>query len=507
MIVLKLLLLTQKRYSMSIKIENAPSPSVLMNSLRSIGYTFETALADIIDNSISAVAKNIYISAPINDEDLYISILDDGNGMSRDELFNAMKYGSDREYKLNDLGRFGLGLKSASLSQCRILTVISKSEGVISGFQWNVDSVISDKKWDCIELEQSDIKDIPNIEKLYSLSMGTLVVWQNFDIAYKKSNGHIREYISEQIEEAEKHIRLVFHRFLSNRFKQLNIFINDDPLIPIDPFLEDNPKTDTQKVSELTIHDEIIKVQPFILPHQSDLQLEDIEKLGGINALRNGQGFYIYRNDRLIIYGTWFRLSATSVSSELLKYGRIKVDIPNTLDDVWDIDIKKQHANIPKQILNNLKKVVRDVCSNSRNKTSKRAKLTLDKDDSKIWNKSLSRNGKEIFYINQDSLFVKQFLDDFNDSDKVKILNFIEVLSTSIPFDDIYNAICNKKNEIDMEESQFDAIVAEGISQFKSIKRVIQQDDDAVFMILVKYEPFNNERVINRIKEIITNEK
>lgn len=269
---------------MSIKIENAPSPRVLMKSMRSIGYTFETALADIIDNSISAGAKNIYISVPINDEDVYISILDDGNGMSRDDLFNAMKYGSDREYQINDLGRFGLGLKSASLSQCRILTVISKNEGTITGFQWDFDSVIEDKRWDCIELEQSDIELVPDIEKLKSLEMGTLVIWQNFDIAYKKSNGRIREYISDEVEEAEKHLRLVFHRFLSNRFKPLNIFINNNQLSPIDPFLEDNPKTDSQKVSELSIYGETIKVQPFILPHQSDLQLEDIEKLGGISV-------------------------------------------------------------------------------------------------------------------------------------------------------------------------------------------------------------------------------
>ena len=492
---------------MAIKVENAPSPNVLMNSMRSIGYTFETALADIIDNSISACAKNIYITVPINDDDLYISILDDGNGMSKDDLFNAMKYGSDREYQQNDLGRFGLGLKSASLSQCRILTVISKNEETISGFQWNFDSVLEAKKWDCIELEQADIELIPEIKNLRAQKMGTLVVWQNFDIAYKKSNGRIREYIAEEVEDAEKHIRLVFHRFLSNRFKPLHIFINNDSLVPIDPFLEDNPKTDTQSISELSINGEIVKVQPYILPHQSDLTPEDIEKLGGMSALRTGQGFYIYRNDRLIIYGTWFRLAASSISAELLKYGRIKVDIPNTLDDVWDIDIKKQNATIPKQILNNLKKVVRDVCSRSSSKTSKRAKLTIEKDDSKIWNKSLSKNGKEIFYINKESIFVKRFLDDFEDGDKVKILNFIDIISTAIPFDDIYNAICSKKNETDMDEAQFDAIVAEGVVQFKSIKKIIQKSDEEVFLILTKCEPFNNELVASRIKEIILYEE
>ena len=161
---------------MSIKIENTPSPSVLMNSMRSIGYTFKTALADIVDNSISASAKNVWIDVPVNDNDLYITILDDGNGMSRGDLFNAMKYGSDRDYTSEDLGRFGLGLKSASLSQCRILTVVSKNNEELSGFQWNLDAVIQGKKWDCIELEREEIEDTPNVQRLLSFDMGTLVV-------------------------------------------------------------------------------------------------------------------------------------------------------------------------------------------------------------------------------------------------------------------------------------------------------------------------------------------
>ena len=134
---------------MAIKIKNTPSPDVLMNSMRSIGYNFRTAIADIIDNSISAKAKNIYISSPINDEKIFITILDDGEGMDDSELFNAMKYGSNKEYyDTNDLGRFGLGLKSASLSQCRILTVASKKENVIVAYQWDLDSVIQNREWD-----------------------------------------------------------------------------------------------------------------------------------------------------------------------------------------------------------------------------------------------------------------------------------------------------------------------------------------------------------------------
>ena len=215
---------------MAVKIENMPSPSVLMNSMRSIGYTFKTALADIVDNSISACAKNVYIEIPINDDNLNVTILDDGKGMSRDDLFNAMKYGSDREYSSSDLGRFGLGLKSASLSQCRVLTVISKNNAEISAFQWDLDSVINDpeKKWQCLELEYEEIVSVPCFEKLSKMPMGTLVVWQNFDIAYKKNSGKVREYLSDEMAEAEKHLRLVFHRFLANKFKPFKIYVNND---------------------------------------------------------------------------------------------------------------------------------------------------------------------------------------------------------------------------------------------------------------------------------------
>jgi len=494
---------------MSKKIENMPSPNILMTSMRSIGYTFKTALADIVDNSISAQAKNVFIDFPINDEDLFITILDDGNGMDSEELFNAMKYGSDREdYGVNDLGRFGLGLKSASLSCCRVLTVASKINNSISAYQWNLDTVIEDKKWDCLELDNEEISNIPKINNLKKLKMGTLVVWQNFDIASKKSKGKVREYLSHEMEETEKHLRLVFHRFLSNRFKPFNIYINKNLLSPFDPFLENNEKTDTYKPSELNLNGYKIKVQAYILPHQSNLTDDDINnKLGGIDSFRKEQGFYIYRNNRLIIYGSWFRLSTNGMNGELLRYGRIKVDIPNTLDDIWEIDIKKQNAVIPKQILNNLKKTVLNVCRGSSEKITKRAKLKLEHDNTKIWNKALSSNNKDCYYINQDSSFVRNFINEFDDRDRKKILNFIDIISSQIPFDDIYNSICNNRHETSLNEYQIEAIIQEGISQFKLIKSITQKSNEEIFKEFKKYEPFNDEKLSLEIWNRIINEK
>lgn len=493
---------------MAIKIKNTPSPNVLMNSMRSIGYNFKTAIADIIDNSISAKAKNIYIYSPINDEKIFITILDDGEGMNDVELFNAMKYGSNKEnYCINDLGRFGLGLKSASLSQCRILTVASKKDNLIVAYQWNLDSVIKEREWDCLKLDEYEIENIPNIGDLKKQSQGTLVVWEDFDIGYKKSGGRIREYLCDEIDDAESHIRLVFHRFMTNNFKPIKIYINNRLLEPIDPFLEYHNKTDSQNPKEIDVNGSIVKIQPFILPHQIDLTNDDIKKLGGIDFLRNGQGFYIYRNDRLIVFGTWFRLSTNNINSELYKYGRIKVDIPNSLDDMWEIDIKKQNATIPKQILNNLKKIVSNVCIRSKEKTSKRVKLTFEKDDSKIWNKTLSRENKDLFYINEDSKFIKNFLNEFDDKDKTKILHFINVISSSLPYDDIYNSICNKNNETKLDDKYIESIVLEGISQFKTLKQLTQLSNEEVLKLVCKYEPFNNDFISSKIKEIINNEK
>ena len=187
---------------MAEKIKNIPSPDILMNSLRSIGYSFKTAVADIIDNSISADAKNIWIDFPsYSSDNLYITILDDAIGMDDAALFNAMKYGSERdEYGEKDLGRFGVGLKSASLSQCRTLTVMSKFNGDIHAYRWDLDEVLRSKEWECLRLDFDEIQACPNYEKLNSLVQGTMVVWQNFDIADQKSNKLYGQFIVDVLE-------------------------------------------------------------------------------------------------------------------------------------------------------------------------------------------------------------------------------------------------------------------------------------------------------------------
>ena len=131
---------------------------------------------------------------------------------------------------------------------------------------------------------------------------------------------------------------------------------------------------------------------------------------------------------------------------------------------------------------------------------------TEDYTHTKIWNKSLTKNQKECFFINKESEFVRHFLDEFDDKDKRKILNFIDAVSSAIPFDDIYNSVCNKNNTTELEDEQLEAIILEGVAQFKRIKSLIQKGNDEVMAVLSKYEPFNDEKIAGRIKEIIDNE-
>ena len=484
-----------------------PSSSILINSIRSIGYSFKSALADIIDNSISANAKNIYITVPVESYQEYITILDDGYGMNRDELINAMTYGSVKEggYGKDDLGRFGLGLKSASSSQCRKFSVISKKGNEINGLKWDLDEVEENDSWDCLELNKKEIETVYQIEKLKEFDSGTLVIWEDFDIIRKISNGKVWNYLTNELDESEHYISLIYHRFLNDRYKPLNIYINNMEIVGLDPFLElkPNPKMDVRKTSTIPCRKSFIEVTAFVLPHLDELSDNEIKKLGGIQSLKNDQGFYIYRNRRLIIHGTWFKLNSNDLNKELYKYGRIKVDIPNSLDDIWEVDVKKQRATIPNEILMYLKKTVSSVNIKSKEKTSKRVKLSYGENKNHIWNKALSRNEKDLYCINCESEYIKDFLNEFDDKDRKKIENFIDTVSATLPYDDIYNSICNKKIENRLSEEQLEFLTLLGIEKVKSLQNLLKCDIKTALDRTISVEPYNNEEVSSTIRERI----
>lgn len=468
---------------MSIPRNNPPKAGVLMDSMRSMGYTFEAALADVIDNSISAEAQNVYIEFPKEPIDCYIAICDDGKGMTSEELYEAMKYGSDVQNGIRsseDLGRFGLGLKAASLSQCRKLTVISKHNTVISAFSWNLDVVCQDE-WLILELEQHEILNLHIIHYFDDKDSGTIVLWENFDVI-ERSTGDVFTTLDEYKEKSASYLSLIYHRYLNE--KKISIFINNFKIEGLDPFLENHKKTNIRKEIQVPIQDSncierFVTVTPFVLPFQKDLSKEDLVQMGGTVNFRTKQGFYIYRNKRLILWGTWFGIP----KNELTKNARVRVDIPNTLDDIWNIDIKKQNATIPKKISNQIRRAVEEAMHIAVKSQKYRGRIVnVDKEYEYIWDRVEDR-GKYTYKVNRDST-VFDFLKgiDLEEGIRGRFDLIIDEIEKSIPYQQIYidmsgNEIAPEDVKLRKDEILLDAIYLLDIYKSMGEKDILDKVD------------------------------
>ncbi len=378
--------------------QSTPHAPLLIESMRSLGYSFETAIADLIDNSVSAQAKDIKILLDPSDDPQLI-IFDNGQGMDSDMLEEALRFGSRGPSEIrseHDLGRFGLGLKSASLSQCRRLVVASKANGSLCCFSWDLDEVQRTNDWSVLEYSNDEIAQLPSIALFDGVDSGTYVLLQNFD-RISASSHDVRKTLDTLIEAAEDHLALVFHRIISEN--GVTISINDRRIEPKDPFLEDHKSTQHLREQTIRINDAAITLQPYILPHRNKLSKDDLRKVGGADDLRVNQGFYIYRCKRLILWGTWFRLLG---KDELNKLARVKVDIPNSLDEIWSIDVKKSTANLPDKIRKNLYGSIKESVFGSKKVIEYRGKLDRDEDISYVWRRLASRDGSIAYSINRD---------------------------------------------------------------------------------------------------------
>lgn len=434
-----------------------PYAPTLIESTRAIGYTLEAAIADIMDNSVSAFASYVDIFFfPV--DDAYIAILDDGTGMNASELEAAMRYGSQNpndKRKSTDLGRFGLGLKTASLSQCRTLTVASKQGPQIEVRRWDIDHVIATGDWSLLIFDsQEEIDAIPRIEELKKCSTGTLVVWQNLD-RLKMGARNFNRSMPKKMDAVRSHISLVFHRYLRGEkgINKIQMRMNNTPIEPADPFLT---QRNTQVMADeiLEIEDSKVLVRPYILPHVSHLNNEEISSLGGKDGLRKCQGFYIYRNRRLLVWGTWFGMMH---QAELSKLARVQVDIPNELDDLWTLDIKKSTAAPPEEVKNNLDSVIARLAEHSKRTWVFRGKKETQDSIIHVWQRLKGRHGGSYYVINRDHPLVEVFSDSTPEI-KRNVDNLLKMIETSLPLSSLYLDLNSDKSiENDSGISPLDA--------------------------------------------------
>jgi hypothetical protein len=467
-----------------------PEASSMIETFRAIGYSIETAIADILDNSIAAKAKNIWIDFEWIGEKTWISIKDDGNGMEDCELINAMRPGSrnpNEERNAQDLGRFGLGLKSASFSQCRKLSVISKKNGKdISYWTWDLDYVNLVGKWEIIHYLPSETF----LEKIEKLKSGTVVIWNDIDKITKGLNNNQPDSLDkflEVMEHVKNHLAMVFHRFISS--KKIKIWIQKREIEAWDPYLTGEDAT--QKFSEEPIQNGIIKVKGFVLPHKSKISEALFKKAEGPKGWNEQQGFYIYRNERLLLAGDWLGIFR---KEEHYKLARIMIDLPNYLDSDWHIDIKKSTAKPPIILREQLKAYAMKVRAKAVEVFRFKGKVLQRKysanDFQPVWQEKI-RHGKRFYKINKEHLIIKKILSEFqkNSIEINELLNLIEE-TLPVPLITIKESEEPENHGLPYEGINHDALLKMIKLMFCSLKEQGNSDEEAK-NYLFNIEPFN----------------
>jgi hypothetical protein len=343
--------------------ELVPHPSALIESMRNMGYRPSTALADLVDNSITAGANKVSIELEpaVGQQSGWARIEDNGRGMTRDELFSALRWGGDgpsTKRHPRDLGRFGLGLKTASFSMGKRLTVVSTRDGKTHALRWDLAEIIRTGKW--LPIEGVHRADAPKLksdaqDSAKKTQDGTVVLITEIDklrvdartAAMESSNR------STLIKSITGHLRLVFHRFLERRSLKLQF-----GAAQLRPWNLLGPSGDSEELSWLKHEESLggnkVPIRTFVIPHHKELTPAQHEMLAGPYGWNAHQGFFVYRADRLIVHGGWLGFSKPE---EHCKLARITIDLPNDVDESWGLDVIKSKITPPTILLGDVERI------------------------------------------------------------------------------------------------------------------------------------------------------
>lgn len=464
--------------------EETPPGVELLESMRSVGYSLEAAVADLIDNSISASAKTIEVDVEPT-EAAHVAILDDGAGMSPTGAIEALRLaGSVGERSNRDLGRFGLGLKTASLSQARCLTVVTRQGGEETALRWDIDHVHRTGRWNLQRLSPDEASELFWVDRLRARESGTLVLWHNLDLLLGDAadpGAHVRERVTPLIQS----IGLTFHRYLHRRAGGVRIIVNGNEVRPIDPFVTSNPATQVTPTEFLHIGGDVVAVTAFTLPHVSKLTPEERQRPDLGERMRESQGFYIYRNERLISHGHWYGLARLD---DLSKQTRVKVDVPNTIDHLWNLDIKKSRAEPPASFKAELRRIMGPVIDKGKRVYTYRGRKQSDSELSHVWDKVVDRDGVR-YEVNLGHPLVASALAEVDAQTAKRITQFLSTVAASFPFDDLYQEMASNRT-VKRAEHDRQAV----IEDLRAMRAVLgaRADEDAMMRMLIHTEPFHS---------------
>jgi hypothetical protein len=463
-----------------------PSAASLTASLRDLGYSLETAVADLIDNSISADATDIQIFCDMSRSAPVLIIADNGCGMNEEEVIAAMRHGATdprKERGPKDLGRFGLGLKTASFSQCRRLTVVSAVKGHRAGAEWSLARIEEDDDWFISVLDPSEIAEQPFVETLGET--GTLVIWRDLDRLLEEETGQKRdEIVNEKLAVVERHLSLVFHRFLAGEVKgrrKLAIRINGHPIAAFDPFCRKNEATQILREEKVWIGDVPIVMQPYILPHHSRLSASEYDYYQDRSDFISNQGAYVYRNGRLMAWGDWFRLVP---KGEATKLARVQIDFPNSLDEGWTIDIKKSRARPPHAVRERLRQIISQITARSVTVHRGRGQKLFQESQAPLWERYADHDGIR-FAINTEHPLIASLCAKLASDDAASLGVLLDSIAATLPVEMIYSDYSTHPREVSQAATDKD----QTLDRLKSLKQVLYGDgpgDPQAFLQIVR---------------------
>jgi hypothetical protein len=352
------------------KHELIPSAHRLITSLRDMGYDFSAAVADVLDNSIEALASKVEIDVHSEGDNSWVRITDNGIGMKSGQIREALRYGTSRKYDArNSLGKFGLGLKTASMSQCQHLTVASRSSSgrpEIAAHAWDLSHVMATDRWEILEVGRDEHPELWH-EPLREHT-GTVVLWRRLDriLGFKNPYGEMaKKRLAGMCRELEEHLSMVFHRYIAGEAgrRKVRITVNGKPVRPWDPFVRQ--EQGTKRLEPVTLHynhegthGELL-IEPYVVPHQAEFSSSEAHAAAaGPLRWNRQQGFYIYRANRMIQSGGWSNLRTLD---EHTKLARVALSFDPWLDDAFRINVAKMRVQLPRQLREQIEKAIAPV--------------------------------------------------------------------------------------------------------------------------------------------------
>jgi hypothetical protein len=431
----------------------SPEPKSHIKTLMRIGYDFNSAIADIIDNSITAKAKKIDIICPPETDSPFLSIVDNGIGMEPEELIQNMRIGCkdpNQKREAGDLGRFGSGMKTASFSHARRLTVISHKKGKkIAAACWDIDEIEDKNAWCLRELNEKDIQDLDHLDKELIKGVGTQLIWEKIKKFEETDHNNSKNSIETSMVDLNKYLALHFHKFLQGPNK-INIYVQKLKVEPVDPFLTTKNGYQEGPTDETFVKGGKLQIKSHTLPHHSNLTQSEIDNIGGMEEIYKGQGLYIYRENRLIIAGGWMGLSRTY---QLGKLARIEINIPSGLDDEWSTDVKKSSLQLPQKIKNRLKNLIQQPIKKSKRTYNFRGKK---EEANEYWKIIETRDKNIIYQIDTGNNELIKIAKETPKKNTSNLKEYLKNLAKNLPINHIHTKVSSDPKSIKQEDAIFE---------------------------------------------------